>query len=456
MSIREVAGKAVTLAERLGADEAEAYVTDSIEKTVNFHEKIENGRASHLVGIGVRVVLGRRKGFFSISSIVSKDVENVVKNAIAIARASRPDPNWRNFPRKTGKRSVTGVYDKRTAESDMSDLMKKAIEIIDEIKGKDSRLNPTTSALGTSRTRTAISNSHGCDSTRRSTSASFFVQVKAEEAGKKSVSIEGRQARTWKELQFGEDVASATDRAIKMLDARRIPGKKTSIIFTNDLMSSILGVMFSRTVSAEAIQRGRSPWIGKVDHRVASDNFSLFDEGLRQGGLGTRAFDDEGVPQRTTRIIEKGILKSYLYDSYTASKDGVASTGNASRIASGSLGSTGPYAQIPTPTPNNLILKPGDASIDELIEDTREGLYVIECIGEWLSNPISGLLNATVTNAFEVRNGTISEPVKGVVVSGHFFDIMKNSISLIGDDVQNSGNVYAPSVRISEMTVAGE
>jgi PmbA protein len=240
-----------------------------------------------------------------------------------------------------------------------------------------------------------------------------------------------------------------------MLDARRIPGKKTSIIFTNDLMSSILGVMFSRTVSAEAIQRGRSPWIGKVDHRVASDNFSLFDEGLRQGGLGTRAFDDEGVPQRTTRIIEKGILKSYLYDSYTASKDGVASTGNASRIASG-LGSTGPYAQIPTPAPNNLILKPGDASIDELIEDTQKGLYVIECIGEWLSNPISGLLNATVTNAFEVRNGTISEPVKGVVVSGHFFDIMKNSISLIGDDVQNSGNVYAPSVRVSEMTVAGE
>jgi PmbA protein len=280
--------------------------------------------------------------------------------------------------------------------------------------------------------------------------------VKAEEAGKKGISDEGIQARSWRELSLEDNADDAADRAIKMMNARPISSRKTSVVISNELTARVLSVMFSGTINAEAVQRGRSPWIAKIGKQVASDNFNLVDDGIRRAGLGTRAFDDEGIPQKTTPIIVKGILRSYLYDNYTAAKDQLSSTGNARRIGSGTFGFGRPYTQTPVPAPTNLVLNNGESSLDELITETGEGLYVVDSIGEWLSNPISGLLNVTVTNAFEIRKGELADPVKGVIVSGNFFEMIMTHMDLIGNDMQNSGNVYAPSVRISEMTLAGD
>ncbi|MFH0848002.1 MAG: TldD/PmbA family protein [archaeon] len=456
MSARTAAQKAVALAEKLGAREAEAYVTSATERMVDFHDEIEICRTSRLAGIGVTVVVGKKKGFFSYSSIERREVESTVKTALSIAKASEPDPDWKSFPTRTGKRPVTAVFDKKTAELEEDHLVRGAASVIDFVKSKDKRLSLVASALGTSSVMTSISNSYGCNLQRRSTGAAFFVRVKAEEAGKKGISDEGIQARSWRELSLEDKADDAADRAIKMMNARQISSRKTSVVISNDLMARVLNVMFSGTINAEAVQRGRSPWIGKIGKQVASDNFNLVDDGTRRAGLGTRAFDDEGIPQKTTPIIVKGVLQSYLYDNYTAAKDRLSSTGNARRVGSGTFGFGRPYTQTPVPAPTNLVLNNGESSLDELITETGEGLYVVDSIGEWLSNPISGLLNATVTNAFEIRKGDLADPVKGVIVSGNFFEMIMKHMDLIGNDIKNSGNVYAPSVRVSEMTVAGE
>jgi len=447
--------RAVKLALKWGATEAEAYLSRTVQNYLSFHEKIESGKASQLTGIGVRAIVDKRIGFASSSSAESRSIENAAKTAVSIAKASQADPNWPSFPKRTGRAKVVGTFDKRTSEIETDTLVRKAVEIIDFVLDRDSRLAPVRGSLTTGTVNCAIVNSHGSELSKRGTYAAFSIRVKAEDAGKKGTSDEGWQARSWREIEFEKLTEDASQRAIKMLDASPIPNTKASVIFASDLFAQILNVMFTRTINAEAVQKGRSPWIGKIGQRIAHDNFDVIDNGIMRGGFMTWGFDDEGVPQQLTPIIQRGMLKSYLYDTYTGAKDKVGSTGNATRRGMGMFGLADPYTRTPTPAPTNFILKPGDAKRDELIEETQDGLYVVTSIGEWLSNPMSGMLNATVTNAFLVKKGELSNPVKGVIVSGNFFDMMRNTIDLIADDVRNAANFYSPSVRVREMSIAG-
>jgi PmbA protein len=112
--------------------------------------------------------------------------------------------------------------------------------------------------------------------------------------------------------------------------------------------------------------------------------------------------------------------------------------------------------KTPTPYPNNLIVEAGDASAEEVIKETGKGLYVVETIGEWLSNPISGELSATLTSGFVIENGELTRAVKGVILTSNFFDMLKGKMDLRADDLHNAGPVYAPTTQVNDVTVAGE
>jgi PmbA protein len=447
------AQRAVKLAEKMGATEAEAFVSQSVQNWLTFHEKIESARTSQITGIGVRTAIGKRMGFSSSSSVEVCEVKDVVKMALAIAKASEPDPDWHSLSKKDGRARAKGVFDKMTAEIGTDTLAQKSIEIIDSVHKKDSRLGLARGNMATGKMMCAMANSHASEFVKKGTYASFSIRVKAEQNGRKGTGDEGCDTRSWRKIDFYDLVEEATQRALKSLDASSIPSTKSSVIFANDVFARILDVMFTGTISADAVQKGRSPWIGKIGQQIAQDSFSAMDDGTMKEGMMTWSFDDEGVPQQRTPVIEKGILRSYLYDTYTAAKSKVASTGNARRSRSYGFGR--PYTRTPTPSPSNFVLKPGDAERDELIEETRDGILVLTTIGEWLSNSISGTLNATVTNGLLVKNGELSDPVKGVIVSGDFFELIQSKIDLIAKDTRNDGNFYSPSVRVHEMSVAG-
>jgi PmbA protein len=204
--------------------------------------------------------------------------------------------------------------------------------------------------------------------------------------------------------------------------------------------------MLSSPINALSVQRGTSPLASMIGKTVGSDNLTLVDDGSKPGGIVSRPFDDEGHPTQRTMVIDEGVLMTYIYDNYTGSKDGRESTGNAFRNG---------YRSGAAPSISNLILKPGDASIDELIASTRNGLYIESVIGEWLSNSVSSELNATVTHGRLINNGELSQPVKGLVIAGNFLDLIRNDLEVVGSDVKQSGGIYCPSVKISKLTIAG-
>ena len=204
--------------------------------------------------------------------------------------------------------------------------------------------------------------------------------------------------------------------------------------------------MLSSPINAYTVQKGGSMLADKIGEKIAAEHTSVTDDGRMPGGIASSTFDDEGHPTQVTPILEEGILKNFIYDNYTALKDGTSSTGNGSR---------GSYGSSVQPSTSNLILSKGDYSESELFREVKHGLYVESVIGEWLSNAVSGELNATVTHGYLIEKGELTKPVKGVVIAGNFYELLMDGIEAIGNDMKNSGSVYSPSVRISKLSIAG-
>jgi PmbA protein len=430
-----------------GASEAEAYLQRTSEIRVEFAEEIENLKTIESLGIGLRVAIGKKIASYSTSILNESEIGEAAVKAVKIAKVASEDPNWNHMNKKFGKSRAEGYYDEALKSVDYPEITETLVSAIDLIKNYDKRVSPTRGLLGIQTSTISIANSYNENCERKETLIGVWMSARAEDAGMKSTGQENQEARFWKEIKFKDLAVKAAEKAVKSLKAKPIPSQKTSAIIRNQIFANILGVLLSEPISADWVLEGRSPLSNKLGTKIASENVNILDDGLMRGGLRTRPFDDEGHPTQKTPIVEKGTCKNYLYDTYTALKGKAESTGNAQRYN---------YWSKPQPLPSNLVLKSGTASPEEIIQDTKNGIFIEETIGEWLSNPVSGNLNATVTHGYLIKNGELKEPIKGVVISGNFYELLKSGIETIGNDLRNSMQNYSPTVKLTELTIAGE
>lgn len=443
----EIAELAVKKALGFGADEAEAYVQKAKTLWIEFAEKIENIKTMESTGLGLRVAIGKKVAMHSTSILDKREVEKAAEKTVKIAKVAPEDPDWKNLNKNFGKSSAEGFFDYQLEKLDCSEIVERLMFAIEKIEDYDKRVKPTRGLLTASITSIFIVNNHGEKSERKETHLAAWLRAKAEEAGEKSTGTEDCETKFYKELELEEMAEKAAEKAVKFLKAKPIESGEMPIVIRNKVFANIIGVILSGPLTADWVQKGRSPLSKKIGAQVASANVSLIDDGVLYGGWRTRPFDDEGHPTQKTVLIEKGVLRNYLYDTYTALKDNVQSTGNAYRPQ---------YWMPPQSSPSNLVLTPGKASPEEIVKETKRGLYIEETIGEWLSNPVSGNLNATVTHGYLIENGELSKPVKGVVISGNFYELLKSGIELVGNDLINSMQNYSPTVKLSKVTVAGK
>jgi PmbA protein len=207
-------------------------------------------------------------------------------------------------------------------------------------------------------------------------------------------------------------------------------------------MSASLLRSLCGAVSGSAVYRGASFLVGKLGQQVAAAGLSVIDDGRVLGGLGSRPFDGEGLPTRRTVVIENGTLASYLLDTYTGRKLGLASTGNASR----SLG------QRPTVGPMNFHIVPGAASPEEIIRSVDRGLYLTEMIGFGV-NLVTGDYSRGAVGMW-VEKGKLTYPVEEITIAGNLKDMLQD-IEMIGNDLEWRSSIAAPTLKIGRMTVAG-
>jgi len=168
--------------------------------------------------------------------------------------------------------------------------------------------------------------------------------------------------------------------------------------------------------------------------KIASEDFFMEDDGLLSGGIGSSSFDGEGVPSQNTPLIENGVLRSFLYDSYTAGKVGERSTGNAVRSG---------YTEVPKVGIRNLVVSSSESR--DLIEETK-GILVNDLIGAHTANPISGDFSLEAKNSFLVTPDETPKPIKSMMLAGNIFELLKDIE--VGEDVRAVGAIVTPTVRI--------
>src|SRR5207245_4124589 len=250
-------------------------------------------------------------------------------------------------------------------------------------------------------------------------------------------------ARSLSHLESPEKVGTiAAQRTLRRLGARKAKTAQVPVVFDPMVSTSILDHIFEG-VNGDSVYRAASFLAGKLGEKIAGDNVSVVDDGTMPGGFGTSPFDGEGVPTRRTVVIENGVLKSYLLNTYSAKKLGLQTTGNASRGLAGTPGIG----------PGNYFLQPGVKSPKQLISEIKEGLYVTEFLGQGV-NLVTGDYSRGASGLW-ISGGELGYPVEEITVAGNLKELFFN-ISDIGNDLEFRGAVAAPTIRVDGLIVGGE
>jgi PmbA protein len=441
--------KAVDFATRNGAEEAEAYLSMVSQTSIDVERgQIIRGTKRRDQGIGVRAIYKKAIGFSYTNRLTIKNVEDTATKAFKSARTSRPDMNWQSLPNPKRFSETKDTYDKRLETISTDKLVEMATVLLEAVKAYDKRVSPVDGGIGVSLSHTALVNSQGVEAYDRGTAIGCSMETIARDGDDVTPACLELNAERVYNVDPEWVGREAARQAISSLKAKKLDSGSLSVIFTQLAFRSILYFTLINAVKADYVQRERSALKDKIGEKVASDLITIYDDGLLEGGLLTGKFDGEGVPRQKTLVIEKGVLKHFLYDNYTANKSGVESTGNASRTGFVS------YASTPALEASNFVFNRGNRVSEDLVDGVEEGLIVYGVQGAHSSNVESGEFSVVATPVWKIEGGSVVHPVRGVMLTGVIFDILKN-VSALGNNMRKIGQLVAPWIRVEDVRVVG-
>jgi PmbA protein len=445
-TLTEIAADIVRKATQAGATGAECIVREGSEFSVTVRlGEVESLKEAGSKAMGLRVLMGLRNGSSYTSDFSSAGVDRLVESAVAIARLTSEDPfaglpDPASLGRDFGDLALyyDDVNSVSTAERiEIARRMEKAASTV------DARItNSEGASFDAGESRMILANSLGFVGEYARSRVSIGTTPVAGSEGALERDYWSATARSFAALPDAEEVGRiAAGRALRRLGSRKISTCRVPVIFEQSVASRLLGNLCS-AVNGDAVYRQATYLAGKLGQEIAAPCVTVMDDGLRPSGLGTSPFDDEGVASRRTLVVENGVFKSYLLNSYAGRKLGMPTTGNASR---GLTGSPGIGA-------GNFYLQPGERTPQEICATVSRGLLVTELIGFGI-NLVTGDYSQGAAGLW-IENGEPVYPVSEITVAGNLMDMWKG-IEMIGSDLEFRGAIAAPTLKIAEMTVAG-
>jgi PmbA protein len=397
---------------------------------------------------GLRVIQGKRVAITSTSDLTEAGIERFVSDAIELVALSQEDPfAGPADPRllcDPGAAPDLDLYDPAGGSVDAARAIAIAREGEAAALGFDPRItNSEGSTFGRTAGGAAMVLSSGFrGATKGSYQSLSVVPLAADEGGKNRRGYHWTARRHLAELEPAAEVGrEAARRTLRKLGARTLSTREVPVVFDPDAARSILG-MLAGCVMGSAIWRKSSYLVGREGTRVASDLVTVVDDPLLPRAPGSRAFDGEGLASRKNLVVERGVLRTYLCDSYSARKLGRESTGSAARGGGASVG----------PSTTNFVLQPGTDSNESIVRATAQGLYVTEMMGFGF-NAVTGDFSRGAAG-FWIENGVLAYPVSEVTISLNV-DQLWQSIDAVGNDLDLRTATAAPTLRVAKMTVAG-
>ena len=427
-------------AEKNGADYCEAYGVSNKESEVFIENNdLKQSKSQSTAGLGIRVFVNGSLGF-SFTNVMRKEhLRNAVIQAIKLARVS-PADKFNSMPFSLTAKLLSGIYDRKAESFSASDAVKMAVDMLDTAKAYDTRVSVDSGNFTGSVMTHALHNSNGIR--RKETISAFSWSIMG-------MAIDGSEVSNF-DFQFGGthnvkdiDVYSTSREfaksVINSLGSRKIESFKGEMILTPSAITELIHDVLAYSVNSQMVQKEASKFKGQLDKLVSSDLLTLIDDATNVNGLGASSFDREGVPHQCNVIIEKGILKKFLYDTYTSNKDNTQSTGNAG----------GSPKSPPVVSTTNVIIKAGESKVENLISEMDRGIMINRFSGN--VNPVNGDFSGVVKGGHYIDKGNIEYAIKEVMVAGNVFDAL-NDLTGVSKEQKILSDSILPYMRFANVS----
>lgn len=405
-------------------DEAEIYFTSEISNRLILKKgKFDVHEWNKAQGYGIRVVKGGRMGF-AFSNTLDEDV---LIRAIKISKISEKDQNV-SLPEKQVYGDYKPGYDEELAYLELEEALEYTRRVIDACEGHS--VTPTIAGFSWSTGEERIINSHGIEAEEKQTYCTCHLSVVAKD--KETATASDYEASRYLDIDFPKVGEKAARLARDSLGARKIDSGTYNLTLKPYALAELFDEVLTPSFSGENVVPDRSFLADKAGERLFSESLTIRDDGRLDKGLNTSAFDSEGVATQKTTLVDKGVVKDFLFDTYYANVAGAKSTGNAHRSS---------HSALPGVGASNFLIQ-GEGGLEE------RDLVVHGLMGAHTSNVVSGDFSVETKNAFHK-----GKPVKKLIIAGNIFELLKN-ITGYGKDFKQVSSILSPSVEFSDVKVA--
>ena len=451
VSLAQVAREVLDRALSAGATDAEAvaYEGDEFSALVRLGQ-VETLKESGSRAVGLRVFNGLRTASTSSSDLSREGLEKLVAGAVMLSKVTSEDP-FAGLPEEGEFGQLTGdlgLYFDDVNEQDPAERIEIARRCEAAAMAYDTRIqNSGGGDFDTATAHKVMVNSRGFVGEYRKSYCGFSAApIAHDERGRMQKNYWYSSGRTTRTLESPEEIGRiAAQRTLRRLGAVQVKTQRAPVVFSPEIAKSLIGNLFE-AANGDAIYRHATFLDGMLGERVAGENITIVDDGTLVfdgiGGFGTSPFDGEGLPTRRTVLVDKGVLQSYVMNSYTARKLGLRSTGNASR---GLAGNPGIGA-------GNFFLEPGTLTQAEVLAPIKSGLYVTETMGFGV-NLVTGDYSQGASGLW-IENGELAYPVEEITIAGNLKEMFQHIVA-IGNDLKFRGASAAPTIHVEGMMIAG-
>lgn len=451
MTIVEFRDKLFEAAKKEGFSEYEIYyVSGESFKTTVFEKEVDNYSVNSTRGLSFRGLYNGKMGYAYTEILDEEAILMLIHNARANAQVIENEDKEIIYAGDTNYARVESFNDELTNVS-AEQKIKLALDMERLTLEQDPRVKSVKySGVQSFDESVSIMNSKGLNLTHRLNGAYAVLIPVIKDGDQVNTAVSFRATNRFQELNPGELVKEAVDNAVAYIGAKPVPSGKYRVVLRNDAAADLLEA-FSDIFSADRVQKGLSLLKGKVGTAIGSKAVTIIDDPLMKDGLCSMPFDAEGVATCTKEVVREGELVTLLYNLKTAMKDGVKTTGNASKAS---------YASPVGISPTNFCIKPGSKPLDEILRELGDGLYITELQGMHSgANSVSGDFSLAA-KGFIITKGVIGRAVEQITIAGNFFKLLMD-IEDAGSDLRfgmpsGDGCFGSPALLVRELSVAGK
>ncbi|HUT81741.1 MAG TPA: TldD/PmbA family protein [Candidatus Bathyarchaeia archaeon] len=436
--------KVINMGLKKGADQIELFVLDGFTDIVQLENNgIKTSESKTITGIGVRAYSDKGLGIATTSLLDEDSIKEIVLKAVKLSKLSPPDPLFKTLPGPFDSYpKVEGLFDDEIINLPDDKLAEMAIEAIDCANEKYNNVIASGNFTRTYASET-IYNSLGIEKSQNLNSLSGVIFIKAQKKDDISTSWDYQKTRNLNDFKPDKIGREAANNAISLLGSKKIKTTELPIILDSRSTMDTLSSIVSNGLDAYEVILGTAYFKDHIGDQITNEAITLIDNPLYPGGVGSAIFDDEGVPHSELTLIENGIAKAYFSNSFCANVLGIRNTGHASKTS---------LSSKPHPDLSQIQIKPGSWSIDEIISETKKGLYLKDSSLEATSG--SQNISVLVDQGFMIKNGEIDHPLKETMVGTTVLKLLKD-IDAISKETFNESGSISPIIRITKAKIAG-